>query len=183
MASEDLPQWAERIHLNLPDTGLATSGSILSWLQNNPYRLNAAFGTEYVYSGSGITPTITPNHSGYYEENYYCQLYRKQATLFVGVNAWDLDLVESELQDVSRQRFVSRNERAKTWRSMANDCDANLKQLAVELDDADSTGPSAAQILFSDRNHMLEGDHQGYCPEWGSFSPNNTVWSKFYTFR
>jgi len=107
MASEDLAQWAERIYLNLPETGLSTSGAIESWLKFNPYRLNAAFGTSYVYSGSGIDPTISANHSGWYEESFYCHLYRKQATLFVGVNAWDLDLVESELQDVSRQRFVS----------------------------------------------------------------------------
>lgn len=183
MASYDLEAWAGRIYANLPESGLSTSGAILNFLQYNSYRLNAAFGTSYVFDGSGIDPTISPNHSGIYEEQFWCQLMRKQATLFVGANAFSLDLVESELQDVSRQRFVSRNERAKTYRSLAKDCDENIKLLIEEIDDADSTGPLAAQILYSDRTNMQLGDNQGYCPEWGTFSPNNTVWSKFYTFR
>lgn len=183
MASYDLEAWSERIYLNLPETGMSTSGKILNFLQYNTHKLNGAFGTSYVFDGSGIDPTITPNHSGIYEEFYLCRLFRDQATLFVGANAFDLDLTESELQDVSRQRFVSRNERAKTYRSLAKDCDENIKLLIEEIDDADSTGPVAAQILYSDRQNMQFGDDSCYCPAWGTFSPHNTVWSKFYTFR
>ena len=182
MGSYDLEAWSERIYLNLPETGMSTSGAVLNWLQYHPYRLNSAFNTSYAFNGSGIEPTITSNHSGIYEEMHFCELLRKQVIRFVGVNAFDLDLVESELQDVSRQRFVSRNERAKVWRSMANDCEENIKNLVEEIADLEATGPIAAQILYSDRQNMIFGDGPYYCPEWGTFSPNNTVWSKFYTF-
>ena len=182
MASEDLPAWAERIYLNLPESGMTTSGSILNFLQYNTSKLNGAFHTSYVFNGSGIDPTIAPNHSGVYEELFWCRLMRDQAARFVGANAFTLDLVESELQDVSRQRFVSRNERAKTFRSLAKDCDENIQNLIKEIDDADATGPMAAQILYSDRQNMKFGEYPGYCPAWGTFSPHNTVWSKFYTF-
>ena len=181
MGSYDLEEWSERIYLNLPDTGMTTSGQVLTWLRYNPKYLNAAFDTTYAFNGSGIEPTITPNHSGFYEELFYCDLYRRQAVKFVGADAFDLDLVESELTNQSRQRFVSRNERAKTYRSLANDCSARLDQLAEDLTSADSTSPLSAQILFGDRANMKYGG-DCYCPLQGSFTAHNTIWSKFYSY-
>ncbi len=181
MGSYDLEAWSERIYLSLPDTGLATAGQILSYLRYNPHKLNAAFDTSYAYNGSGIEPTITQNHSGWYEESFLCKLYRDQAIKFVGVDAFDLDLVESELEGQSRQRFVSRNERAKTYRSIANDCVGNLIKLADEIADSDSSSPMAAQILFGDRQNMKFGG-DCYCPSLGSFTPHNTIWSQFYSY-
>lgn len=182
MASEDLEQWSERIYYSLPETGFSTQGKILSWLKGNTVKLNAAFGTAYAYNGSGIEPTLTSNHSGFYEELYYCSLFRSLAMKFVGADAYDLDLTETELEGQSRQRFVSRNERAKVYRSMANDCDAKLELLADDISEAESTSPLAAQILYSDRNHMIYGDRK-YCPSSDLYSPNNTIWSSFYTYR
>ncbi len=181
MASEDLEPWSERIYLNLPETGFTTQGKILNWLRTNPFKLNAVFGTSYVYNGSGIDPTLPANHSGYYEELYSCQLYRDMAMKFVGADAYDLDLTETELEGQSRQRFVSRNERAKVYRSLANDCDSRLALLAEDLTNAESSSPLAAQILYSDRNNMIYGGN--YCPDSSLYSPHNTTWSKYYVYR
>ena len=167
--------------MNLPDTGMTTQTQVLSWLRYNPHRLNGAFETEYLFNGSGIEPAITPNHSGVYEEMFHCNLARRQAIKFVGADAFDLDLVESELEGQSRQRFVSRNERAKTYRSMANDCEENLEKLIEDISSADSTSPLAAQILFGDRANMKFGG-DCYCPLQGSFTAHNTIWSKFYSY-
>ncbi len=185
MASEDLAAWATRIYDNLPMSGVTTTGKIFNWLTSNTHKLNGAFQTFYSYNGSGIEPTLTQNHSGVYEEMHYCNLLRDQIVRFIGANAWDVnsveDIVEISLDGQSRQRFVSKNERAKTYRLAANDCEERLRLLIKEIEDVDSTGPVAAQILYSDRQNMVYGDNR-YCPPREYFSQNNTVFSKFYTF-
>jgi hypothetical protein len=181
MASEDLASWATRIYDSLPESGITTTGKIFNWLTSNPHKLNGAFHTSYFYNGSGIEPTLTPNHSGIYEEFYRCSLWRDQVVRFIGANAFDMDLTETSLEGQSRHRFVSRNERAKTYRLEAKDCEERLNLLIKDIEDADSTGPMAAQILFYDRQNMVYGDNR-YCPPREYFSQNNTVFSKFYTF-
>jgi len=185
MASEDLAAWATRIYDSLPASGISSTGKIFYWLTANTHKLNGAFSTSYAYNGSGIEPTLTANHSGVYEEMHYCNLLREQSAKFLGVNAWDVnaeeDVVEIGLEGQSRQRFVSKNERAKTWRLLSNDCSDRLKLLIQEIEDVESGGPFAAQILYSDRNHMVYGDNR-YCPSQEYFSQNNTVFSKFYTY-
>ncbi len=179
MPSEDLEAWSTRIYSGLPNTGFATSYEILTWLRGNPHKLNGAFGTSYVTSGSGIDPTITPNHSGVYEEMFYCNLWERMATKFLGVDGYDL--VESEVDGQGRQRFVSRNERAKTFRFLSKDCYERLLALIDDVSSAESTDPIVAQILFSDRANMVNG--AGYCPAEGLFSNHNTVFSTYYTYR
>lgn len=173
MASEDLTDWAGRILENL-QSGTATAGQIVSWLQRNPYRLNGAFGTSYVLSGSAIEPTITPNHSGVYEGMYTCWYLNKRAIDTLGVA--EFDLVESEMDQQGRMRFVSRNERAKTYRSLAKDCSEKLAELIKEVDDAEDSSPLVAQIVFGDRQNMVYGDNQ--CDPYNS----STVFSQFYRY-
>jgi hypothetical protein len=173
MASEDLTAWAGRILENL-QSGTSTTGQIVSWLQYNPYRLNAAFGTNYALSGSGITPTITRDHSGIYEGIFTCYYLNKRAMDTLGVA--EFDLVESEMNQQGRMRFVSKNEKAKTFRSLARDCDIRLADLIKKIDDDQGGFPLSAQIIFGDRQNMIYGTNP--CDPMTS----STVFSQFYRY-
>lgn len=178
MASCNLVAWSERILENI-GTGISTTGSIVNWLQDHPFLLNAAFGTSYFLSGQCIEPTLTSNHSGVYEEMWYCSLYKKLAIQNLGVNQLTVkDLSEVEVEGQGRMRFVSRNENAKTLRLQANDCEANLKKLIDDLNENAGGGMYAGQILFSDRQNMVYGNNL-YCSPY--YSPDNTVFSNYYT--
>ena len=96
----------------------------------------------------------------------------------LGIAAFDL--VENENDGQGRQRFVSRNERAKTFRYMAGDCSEKLTAL-IDLVDNAGNGPLAAQILFSDRNNMVYGDQQCVISSQ-YYTPGNTIFSQFYAF-
>lgn len=181
MPSCDLSEWSSRIYqsVNSMESGTTSSGQILTWLQYNTHKLNAAFTTTYTLLSGCIEPTISSNLSGVYEEMYYCDYYNRRSIQTLGIAAFDL--VETEIQDQTRQRFVSRNERAKTYRSITKDCTERLNQLIKWTEDNESTGPLMGQVLFSDRNNMVFGDNMT-CPPYNYWSPNNTVFSKFYTF-
>ena len=173
MASEDLTQWAGRILENL-QSGTSTTGQIVSWLQYNPYRLNAAFGTSYALSGSGLDPTLTANHSGVYEGMYICWYLNKRALDTLGVA--EFDLVESEMDQQGRMRFISKNERSKTFRSLAKDCSEKLSELIKEVDNNDGGAPLVAQIIFGDRQNMIYGSNA--CDPYNT----STVFSQYYKY-
>lgn len=174
MASEDLTEWAGRILDNL-QSGTSTTGQIVTWLQYNPYRLNAAFGTSYALSGSGLEPTLTANHSGVYEGMYTCWYLNKRALDTLGVAQFDP--IQSKMDQQGELKFVSRNDRSKTFRLLAKDCSEKLAELIKEVDDNDGGGPLAAQIIFGDRQNMIYGDNVS-CDPYNS----STVFSQYYKY-
>ena len=177
MASCDLAAWAARIVDNV-GTGIATTGQVYAWLQYNPFRLNAAFGTAYGLSGACLDPTLTTNHSGVYEEMYYCNLFNKLAIQNLGVAGFDI--ISSTMEGQGSMKFVSRNDKSKTYRDEAKACNERLQKLIDDLSVNAENQVLVAQILFSDRTHMLQGD--SYCPPCDYWTNGNTVFSKFYTY-
>jgi len=175
MASCDLEPWSQRIYDNLPVPEFTSSGAVLTWLQTHTANLNAAFNdSNYYLSGACITPTLTSNHSGYYEELFLCQYFRNAAARTLGIGAYDLK--STELDGQSSQSFYSKNEKSKSWQALAKDCSTNLKELAEDLENNGYGYIQSSQILYSERQHMRCGT-PNYYPPCHLYSVYNTTFN------
>ena len=129
-SSLNLSGWAGSI---LDEYGVSgvTTGSIVSWLENNVGQLNIAiqenFYVEYV-SGSGeILPEMNQPAINIYTQMYNCQDLAKQAkqAAYLGISDW----VELEGADQGKIRKVSKTEASKELRALSKDCKEELSQM------------------------------------------------------
>lgn len=175
MTSPQISGWAYRIHGNLEDSTVSV-GMIVSWLENNLYRINIGLPvtTEYTMSGDNIVPDMTQAISGIYEEMYYCEYMKRKARLFLGASAYDW--VEMEGNEQGRIRKVSRNDQAKTWRTLSQDCEKRVQELIAWYEDTYSQYAMADQVLYNDRYSVSECGLQRFVPPDELITPYNSIW-------
>jgi hypothetical protein len=175
MTSTELSGWAYRIQGNLEDSTVSV-GMIISWLQNNLYKINISLPVpvEYSISGDSIAPDMTSAISGIYEEMYYCDYMKKKCRMSLGAASYDW--VEVDGADQGRIRRVSKNEQAKTWRTLYQDCEKRIDELIKWYEDTYSEYPMADQILYNERCSVSEGGLQVFVPPYQLISPYNSVW-------
>lgn len=142
----DLSGWAGQILDSLNETGIATGSTVL-WLTSNLGKLNSYIGSGFYYSGEAIYPDMDASVSGIYTEMYYCYYLDRQANKFLGAAGYDWTSIDGSEQGSIRK--VSRNEQAKTYRMLANDCQARMKEL-IDFYKSYASSP-VYQILYSDR--------------------------------
>lgn len=168
-----LSTWADRILDSLDETGISNA-SVVTWMQNNLYRLNLAVGTGFICNSSGyIEPDMNQYESGIYEQQYFCYYSRKKANQLRGAAGYDWTEIRGE-QDGSMRR-VSRNEAAKGYLQDAKDCEVQLKDLIDWYIQQDIT--LVGQILLGDRGDIAAGDQLCYSqPPNEYISQSSTIW-------
>ena len=172
MASpSQLSGWAGRILESLDETGIST-GRVVTWLQNNLYRVNNALSTGFYTEGGYILPDMTMNESGIYEQMYVCDYYSKKANLALGAFAYDWTEIRGE--DQGSIRRVSKNEVAKSYQAQAKECKVDLKELINWYQEQDQT--LVAQLLYSDRGQFADGGLMDYCQPPTHLYNNSTIW-------
>jgi len=172
MASpSQLSGWAGRILESLDEAGI-TTGRVVSWLQNNLYKINNALSTGFYSEDGYILPEMTLNESGIYEQMYICDYYEKKGNSALGAFAYDWTEIQGDKQGSIRR--VSRNETAKTYRSYANDCRANLKELINWYQEQDRV--LIGQILINDRGQIADGGLLEYHQPPTHYYGNSTIW-------
>lgn len=126
-SSLNLSGWAGGILDEYGFSGV-TTGSVVSWLENNVGNLNTAiqenYYTAYV-SGSGeILPEMNQPAINIYTKMYECQYLNKQArqASYLGISDW----IELEGEDQGRIRKVSKTEASKELRALSSDCRNDL---------------------------------------------------------
>lgn len=169
-----LDVWAGRILEGLGDTTTPQS-TVVSWLQYNLPKLNLTIDTDFTLTSGCINEEMTFNQSGIYEEMFYCDYLRKRAMSLLGGSTFK-DVVEVEGDEQGRIRWVSFNERAKTYKTLANDCAASLKDLVDWY--LSASGASCYQILYN-----LRDDPAGYglkqvTPPGSFYRSYNSVWTR-----
>lgn len=126
-SSTDLSGWAGEIIDSMALSGV-TTGSVVSWLENNVGTLNLYLQTTgyYLYSGD-ILPEMTINAMAIYTQMYECYYLSKEARYAaqLGYNDW----VEINGEDQGSIRKVSKSELSKNLSSLAKDCNARLNDL------------------------------------------------------
>lgn len=169
-----LSDWAVRILDNLDETGIAVP-FVVTWLQNNLYRLNFALGTGFVCDSSGyISPDMNQYESGVYENQYFCYYYQKKMNQLLGAAGYDWTEIRGE--DDGSIRKVSRNEAAKTYRTMYQDCQTSLKELIQWYQEQDIM--LVGQILLGDRGDLAAGDTMMYKQPPNQYvSSASTIWT------
>lgn len=161
--------WAGLILESLDDT-VTPTGSVSTWLKSNLGYLNLRLGEQFTISGDCVVPEMSQNVSGIYTEMFYCYYYNKQANKNLGASAYDWTEIVGEDQGAIRK--VSKNEVAKTYRSLSNDCKVRLDQLTKWYTEAkDPIIPT--QILYGDR---FGGANFDLLPPPASISSCNFIW-------
>lgn len=169
-----LSTWADRILDSLDETGISNA-SVVTWMQNNLYRLNLAVGTGFVCNSSGyIEPDMNQYESGIYEQQYFCYYYKKKANQFLGAAGYDWTEIRGE-QDGSIRK-VSRNEIARTYMTSAKTCQDSLAELIKWYQEQDVM--LMGQILLGDRGDLAAGDQLSYGQPPTQYIPStSTIWS------
>ena len=161
--------WAGLILESLDDT-VTPTGSVSTWLKSNLGYLNLRLSEQFTISGDCVVPEMSQNVSGIYTEMFYCYYYNKQANKNLGASAYDWTEIVGEDQGAIRK--VSKNEVAKTYRSLSNDCKVRLDQLTKWYNEAkDPIIPT--QILYGDR---FGGANFDLLPPPASISSCNFIW-------
>jgi hypothetical protein len=173
ISPSNLSTWADRILDSLDETGISNA-SVVTWMQNNLYRLNLPLGTGFICNSSGyIEPDMNQYESGIYEQQYFCYYYKKKANQFLGAAGYDWTEIRGE-EDGSIRR-VSRNEVAKTYMQNGKECEVQLKDLINWYIEQDIT--LVGQILLGDRGDIAAGDQMSYNqPPNQYISDYSTVW-------
>jgi hypothetical protein len=113
---------------------------------------------------------MTQNVSGIYTEMYYCYYYNKQANKNLGASAYDWTEIQGDEQGTIRK--VSKNEIAKTFRSLSKDCRENLDKLTDWY--AENESPVIpTQVLYGDR---FGGSNFDLLPPPDCISSCNFIW-------
>jgi len=140
--------WAGLILDSLGDTTTPT-GSVSTWLKTNLGQLNLRLGEGFSLSGDCIIPDMSQNVSGIYTEMYYCYYYNKQAGKNLGAAGYDWTEINGDEQGTIRR--VSKNEIAKTFRTLSKDCRENLDKLTEWYNNSKSTNIFSSQVLYGER--------------------------------
>lgn len=175
LCGAELSGWGGRILESLGDTTSST-GSVVSWLRNNLFRLNIALEEDFSNSGECVVPEMSMPISGIYEEMYYCDYLRKKSTSLLGGVTFQ-DVVEIRGEEQGTIRFSSFSERAKTLRTAAQDCNTSLKNLIDWYLSFYSRSAYALQILYNLRDDPAGYGLQYYCPPPDYYSRYNTVFT------
>lgn len=169
-----LYDWAERILDGLDETGIPASRTV-TWFQNNLHKLNLTLASGFYTESGSIYPDMSLNISGIYEEMYYCDYYNKKANANLGANAYDWTEMRGEDQGTIRR--VSKNEVAKTYRTMSKDCQERLAELVKWYNLQDTSISYANQILYNDRGTVADfGLIDFHAPPTHYYSNNNSIW-------
>lgn len=172
---EQLEAWAARILSGLGDTTTPQS-NVVSWLQYNLPKLNLSIDTNFSLVGSGlIDPDMTFNQSGIYEEMFYCDYLRKRSMSLLG-GADFKDIVEVDGDEQGRVRWVSASERAKTYKTLANDCTTSLSDLIKWY--LSSSGATCYQILYNLRDDPAGYGLKEFSPPGSFYRSYNSIWSR-----
>lgn len=172
MASpSQLSGWAGRILESLDETGIST-GRVVTWLQNNLYKINNALSTGFYTEDGYISPEMTMNESGIYEQMYICDYYTKKGNAALGAFAYDWTEIQGDKQGSIRR--VSKNEVAKTYQQYAKECKSELKELIEWYQGQNQT--FVAQILLNDRGQTADGGLIDYHQPPTHLYSNSTIW-------
>jgi hypothetical protein len=111
------------------DTGIATSGSIQGWLENNLGELNNLIYKDF----SGVDANLDTEAQSIYKELYFHNYFKKQSrNALRGITSSTSDNKILSLKDgESSVTFVNRNEVSKVYRGLANDSKAKLGDLVA----------------------------------------------------
>lgn len=173
--------WAEAILYGLDDT-ITPAAKVVNWLQVSLPKLNLSLGLptgDYFYlSGDYIGPDMSATISGIYEEIYYCDYLRKQATSLLG-GITVSDIVEVDGDEQGKIRYVSKNERAKTYRTAYKDCVEGLGNLLNWYEETFSSGGYAYQILYNLRDDPGTYGLKDVCPPATFYRSCNTIWGYY----
>lgn len=126
-SSTDLSGWAGEIIESMALSGV-TTGSVVSWLENNVGNLNLSLHTTGYYLLSGdILPEMSTNAMAIYTQMYECFYLSKEArrAAQLGYDDW----VEINGQDQGSMRKVSKSELSKNFTTLAKDCNQRLNDL------------------------------------------------------
>lgn len=164
LCAQEISGWATKLLESLDDTTTPT-GIVSSWLYSNLGALNLRLEEEFYVSGECIEPPMSMVVSGIYSEIFYCQYWVKMANKNLAASAWDWVEIAGDREGVIRK--VSKNEVAKTYRGLANDCRSSLDELSDwYLQNKNPIIPT--QTLMSSRfggsNFDLLPPPQCYCP-------------------
>lgn len=176
--ASELSGWAGQILDGIGETGV-TTGRVVSWLQNNLYKLNISLGTGFYLDGSGcVQPDMNSFESGLYSEMYYCDYLNKKANEFLGAMAYN-QIIEFEGQDQGKIKRVSKNEIAKTYKSMSSECQLRLRELIDWYKDDNNPYSPAYSINYSDRGSVTDWGLMSYCaPPTHMYSENNCIFNR-----
>lgn len=144
ICSGELATWAGML---LEDTGdeVTPTGSVVSWLRNNLYKLNLSINTQYGLNESGcIEPDMDQVSSGLYSEMYICNWLKKKSHLALNGFQYDWSRIGGDEQGSITK--VTKNDASKNYSNLANDCSANLNKLIQWV-----LGVYVAQVAYSDR--------------------------------
>ena len=177
----DQSGWAGEILDSMGETG-TTTGSVVTWLQNNLGSLNTKISTSHYLSGvsgSGtcIFPDMNMATSGIYTEMYYCHFLSRKASQTLGALSFDWTFVEGDDQGAIRR--VSNNDRAKTYAQLSKDCRDRLDEL-VKWYNFENNYAAPRQILGNSRvgsaNSAMRDANSVYPPE-SIYSSYNVIWT------
>lgn len=147
ISSLDLSGWAGYI---IEEYGISgtTTGSVVTWLENNVGKLNMLIKENYYVSGdpSQILPEMNDMAESIYTKMYECWYLKRQASQasVMGITDW----IEIEGADQGRIRKVSKTEAAKELRGLANDCNSELlKLISAYLGQIDGVYRVPTQII------------------------------------
>lgn len=125
-SSTNLSGWAGDI-INSMELSGVTTGSIVSWLQNNVGSLNLSLREEYALTSGQILPEMSINAMAIYTQMYECYYLAKEGrrAAQLGYDDW----VEIQGEDQGKIRKVSKSELSKNFLSLSKECQENLKNL------------------------------------------------------
>jgi hypothetical protein len=125
-SSLDLSGWAGEILEDYAFSGV-TTGSVVSWLENNVGKLNLALKENFYYITGIILPEMNVPATEVYTKMYECNYLTKQAreASYLGISDW----VEIEGADQGKIRKVSKTEAAKELRGLSKDCKEELASM------------------------------------------------------
>ena len=109
-------------------SGLLT-GQVVDYFKYNIGQLNGLIQSSYIPSGEFVSPELDYAGSGFYSQLYICNYYTKQINANLGVSAYDWSEIK---EGDSFVRRVSKNEIAKTYRGLAADCQATLRDASMQ---------------------------------------------------
>ena len=167
----DFTGWAGNILDSLDETGIPT-GRVVTWLTSHLGTLNSALRTSFVLNESGcVTGDMTSAHSGIYTEMYFCYYYKKKANQNLGAAGYDWTTMTGDDQGTIKK--VSKNEVAKTYRLMSQDCQDQLKKL-ITWYHSEYNPLEPRQIMYNTRVDVTQTAM--ISPPNSYYSPTNFVW-------
>jgi hypothetical protein len=136
------------------DTGIVPRSYIEAWLECNLGLLNTRINTSY----SGSNAELDLESTAIYREMYMASYYRKQSRAALKGLLGSSDSNILSLRDgVSSVSFVNRNEVAKVYKSLAEECETKIDKLAHQYNMYQSQplqlgGMEVGGIVLSDFN-------------------------------